>query len=65
MGALEAEDVRDTRAGLDSWTRASPRPAGGQPPPVILDDGDVVRAADASVKQSLGVQQAPQRVRRR
>ncbi len=61
MGALEAEDVRDTRAGLDSWTRASLRPAGGQPPPVILDDGDVVRAADASVKQSLGVQQAPQR----
>jgi hypothetical protein len=47
------------RAGfLDA---ASLRPAGGQPPPVILDDGDVVRAADASVKQSLGVQQAPQR----
>jgi len=62
MGSLEAEDIRDTRAGLDSWTRASLRPAGGQPPPVILDDGDVVRAADASVKQSLGVQQAPQRL---
>jgi hypothetical protein len=61
MGFLEAEDVRDTRAGLDSWTRASLRPAGGQPPPVILDDGDVVRAADAAVKPSLGVQQAPQR----
>ena len=38
MGSLEAEDGRDTRAGLDSWTRASLRPAGGQPPPVILDD---------------------------
>jgi hypothetical protein len=56
MGSLEAEDVRDTRAGLDSWTRASLRPAGGQPPPVILDDGDVVRAPGVAVKQSLGVQ---------
>jgi hypothetical protein len=33
----------------------SRRPAGGQPPPVILDDGDVVRTPNAAVKQSLGV----------
>src|SRR5262249_28913296 len=48
-------------AGRAGSLNASLRPGGSQPPSVILDAGGVVPAADAAVKQSLGMQQAPER----